>query len=145
MNKYEEMKNRQQQEYNKATEGNLIVAFTESQVYEEMAKIGLNPTERDQLTEIGFGGYIRNSFVDEYNAMFERFDKELKEAMAADETGDGFLHDMFLYEFENPHTFTESVNDILALFGFKSEDLKTDNRLQKAFDGAYFEYLKQRR
>ena len=99
-NFYEELKNKHQQEMNAFPIG---ACFSQKQFEEMMQKWGLTVHDTDKICSIGGGSYVRKSDYKEFIAMGKRFEKERKDAIVADKTGDGYIYQMFLYELAN-HT-----------------------------------------
>ena len=95
MNKYKELRDRQQAEVNALPLG---FAFGKSQFDEMMRGWGLDPEkDLDKIVSIGAGGYIQKKDRSLMHETFDRHRRERKEAIAADQTGEGFIFDMFLY------------------------------------------------
>lgn len=89
MNKYAELRSRQQKEVNALPLG---FAFSNRQFEEMMKGWGLDPEkDLDKIVSIGCGGFIQKKDRTAMNETFDRHRRELKEAVAADQTGGG-LH-----------------------------------------------------
>lgn len=128
MNAYQELKNRQQTEVNAFP---LMAAFSAEQFANGMEKLGLNPEgDTDKIVSIGFGCFVRKSDLPAFHEMFDRHKKELDAAIAADETGEGFICDMFDYELANhEYTYTMCAGDALEALGYTLDDINADQRL----------------
>jgi len=143
MNKYKELKNRHQEELNEIP---LIVAFDAQDLEQEMKSLGLQPNETDAVYKLHNCAYILKSDRDRYNGMLQRFKDEEKQAINADKTGDGFIYDMFFYQFEIHQLFeSEFVYHALkALELTKKDILKSPNLLNgykkafKVFENYYY-------
>ena len=98
MNRYRELKKRQQEEYNAFP---MQYAFSNRQFAEGMAALGLTPEDTDKIYKAPGGGFYRREDSQRLKDMMDRFDRELSEAIAADDTGNGLIFEMFLYELEN--------------------------------------------
>lgn len=133
-NQYMEMKQRQQAEFNAFP---CFFAFSDKQFEEGMKKIGLRPTDT-RLVCSGIGGMIyRKRDSQKLADMMERFDKELKDAIAADDTGDGFIFDMFDYELSNhEYTYTGSTHAAVVACGFAMSQVVGDPRLKHGLEKA---------
>ena len=63
--------------------------------------------------------------------------KEVEDAIQADETGDGFIKDMFLYELRNhEYTYTCEVEETVEACGFTMEQIENDERLRHGLEVA---------
>lgn len=131
MNRYEEMKARQQNIFNAWTPGNMFFAFSKEQFSEGMCELGLDPeTDRKQIYAGPAGSFYRKDKADEFKAMFESFKKEQADAIEADQTGEGFIYEMFLSELINhEYSFTGNVSDALDALGIEPADLDNNDRL----------------
>ena len=110
MNQYQEMRDRQQQEFNALPLG---FAFGQKQFNEMMRGWGLHP-ERDvkKICAIGAGGYIQKKDVELLRQTSARHKEELAAAIEADTTGDGFIFQMFYRELKNhEYGYTGDADD----------------------------------
>lgn len=135
---YRQLKNRQQEEFNKFPLG---FAFSNSQFKEMMEKWGLKETDTDKIYSIGLGGYVRKSDHAAFHEMLSRHSKEFKQAIAEDKTGEGFIYQMFLYELNNhEYGYTGDESDTLDALGYTVEEINSDERLlhglKKAMEAA---------
>ena len=128
MNAYSVLKEKHQKEVNTFP---LKFAFSNKQFEEAMKEWGLQPTDTDKIYKFGNTGcfYLRTD-ADRLHEMFDRHDKEMKEAIAADATGEGFILDMFSYELSN-HEYCVTYNDTdtLDALDLTDEDVLKDTRL----------------
>ena len=93
--KYKDLKNRQSVEVNSFP---MAFAFNEQQFTEGLQKLGVDPCSyRENIVDIGGGGFIRKTDEPEFSAMFLRHKQEMQEAML----DDGFMLDAFAYELSN--------------------------------------------
>lgn len=117
MNKYAELRNRQQKEFNALPLG---FAFGDKQFEEMMKKWGLDPEkDLDKIYSVGYGGYIQKKDAELLHKTRERHDAEMEAAIEADKTGRNFIYQMFLYDLDNHririyrrhrgHTWTRSA------------------------------------
>ena len=134
MNKYQEMKERQQKEVN---EFPMAFAFNKEQFDEGMRKLGLDPSETDKVCRIPAGGFIRLDDVDRLKEMFKRHKQEIRKAIAKDRTGEGFIYDMFYTELCN-HEFsvTYDSSDAIRALGLTQEKVLSDSRLHHGINRA---------
>ena len=136
MNKYMELKERQQQEVNALPLG---FAFGEKQFNEMMVGWGLDPEkDLDKIVSIGYGGFIQTKDRSLMHETFDRHKREMKEAIAADPTGEGFIFDMFLRELENhEYGYTGDMTDALEALGFTAQEVVDDPRLNRGISKAH--------
>lgn len=128
MNKYLELKNRHEKEFN---EFPMFFAFSNKQFEEGMAKFGLKPDQTDMIYKFGnTGGFYLRTDSEKLKEMLTRHEAEMEEAIAADETGDGFIYDMFNYELGNhEYCITWDLEPTLDCLGLTLEEVKADARL----------------
>ena len=136
MNRYADLKQRQQEEFSAFP---MQFAFNDRQFVEAMAALELSPTDTDKVYKAP-GGIYRREDGPRLKAMMDRFDRELQEAIAGDETGDGFIYEMFLYELDN-HEFgyTMDRSDTLDALGYTAEEVLGNPRLKRGIEKAVTE------
>ena len=141
MNRYADMKRRQQQEFGAFP---MQFAFNDRQFAEGMAALGLEPTDTDKVYKAPGGGFYRKEDGPRLKEMMDRFDRELQSAIAADETGDGFIYEMFLAEL-NGHEFgyTMDTEEALDALGYTAEEVLGDPRLKRGIEKAATEICKE--
>ena len=140
MNAYQEMKDRQQKEFDAFPVG---AAFSNQQFQQMMEKWGLTVNDTDKICSIGGGCYIRKADIDAFVALINKTAAELKNAITADLTGDGFIFDMFVYELANhEYCITYDLEDTLDALGLTPEEVIADKRLSYALNKAIKHYLK---
>lgn len=141
MNRYADMKRRQQQEFGAFP---MQFAFNDRQFAEGMAALGLEPTDTDKVYKAPGGGFYRKEDGPRLKEMMDRFDRELQSAIAADETGDGFIYEMFLAELNN-HEFgyTMDTEEALDALGYTAEEVLGDPRLKRGIEKAATEICKE--
>lgn len=135
MNKYAELKQRQQEEFNALPLG---FAFSNKQFAEMMTGWGLDP-EKDtgKIYSVGAGGYIQKKDSELLHQTIDRLDAELKAAIAEDKTGYGFIYHMFLYELANhEYGYTGDAEPVLDELGYTYDQLNADKRLLRGFEKA---------
>lgn len=132
MNKYAELRARQQKEIDAFP---FMFAFSQKQFDEGMIRLGLKPTDTDKIYSIGAGGYIRKTDSAALHEMLDRHSAELQAAIDADETGEGFVKDMFLYELDNHEfSYTWDLEPTLDALGLTMEQVAGDRKL---YNGLY--------
>lgn len=133
-NKYLELKRRHEKEVNDFP---FIFAFSQEQLNEGMKKLGLNATDTDKILSIGYGGYIRKSDKENFFSLNERQEKELKDAIQNDTTGENFIYDMFDYELSNhEYCITMDVSDTLDALGLTIDEVNNNPNLLKGLQKA---------
>ena len=140
MNAYQEMKDRQQKEFDAFPIG---AAFSNQQFQQMMEKWSLTVNDTDKICSIGGGCYIRKTDKEALCALINRLNNEKENAIAADLTGDGFIFDMFVYELANhEYCITYDLEDTLDALGLTPEEVNADKRLSYALNKAIKHYLK---
>ena len=139
MNRYADLKQRQQQEFGTFP---MQYAFSNQQFAEGMAALGLKPADTDKIYKVPGGGFYRREDGSRLKTMMDRFDQELNEAVAGDKTGDGFIYELFLYELENyEYGCTMDLSETLDALGYTPEDIQADPRLSHGLERARLEIL----
>lgn len=135
MSKYAELRSRQQQAVNDLPLG---FAFSNEQFAEMMKKWGLDPEkDLDKIYGIPGGGYIQKKDYPKMQEVYKKNNEELEEAIAGDETGDGFIFSMFLYELRNhEYGYTGDYEDTLDALGYTMEQVQADERLKHGLEKA---------
>lgn len=127
MNQYADLRARQQKEIDAFP---FMFAFSNKQFDEGMIRLGLKPTDTDKIYSIGAGGFIRKSDAPAMHEMLERHSAEMQAAIDADETGEGFVLDMFLYELDNHEfSYTWDMEPALDALGLTMEQVAADAKL----------------
>ena len=79
----------------------------------------LGVTDKNDLLSVGYGGFIRKADRNALDELIEKHDREMKDAISNDTTGDGFIYDMSNYELANhEYSYTWDVSDTLNALGF---------------------------
>lgn len=142
MNKYAELRNRQQEEFNALPLG---FAFGDKQFEEMMKKWGLDPEkDLDKIYSVGYGGYIQKKDAELLHKTRERHDAEMEAAIEADKTGEDFIYQMFLYELDNhEYGYTGDTEDTLDALGYTAEEVLGDPRLKRGIEKAVTEICRR--
>lgn len=98
MNAYAEMKKRHQEEVNALP---MYWAFSDEQFDQQLKKLGLTRNDTGKLCKTFGGGFCLASDAQMIADTLRGHRREMEEAISADETGDGFIKDMFLSELSN--------------------------------------------
>ena len=140
MNAYQEMKDRQQKEFDAFP---MRAAFSQQQFQQMMEKWGLTLNDTDKICSIGGGCYIRKADIAAFTTLINKTAAELKNAIAADTTGDGFIFDMFVYELANhEYCITYDLEETLDALGLTPEEVNADEPLKQGLNKAIKYYLK---
>ena len=140
MNAYQEMKDRQQKEFDAFP---MRAAFSQQQFESMMEKWGLTVNDTDKICSIGGGCYILKADKDALIALINKTATEQKNAIAADTTGDGFIFDMFVYELANhEYCITYDLEETLDALGLTPEEVNADELLKHGLNKAIKYYLK---
>ena len=123
MESYAELKDRQRKEFENLP---IFWAFSKAQLAEGLKDFGLYETETDQLRNLGGGGYCRKSDTHLIIDIMQRHDKELKESIAGDTTGEGFIFGMFDQELANhEYVVTYDTTDALRALGITVDEIES--------------------
>ena len=141
MNRYADLKQRQQQEFDAFP---MQFAFSDQQFAEGMAALGLKPTDTDKIYKAPGGGFYRKEDSQRLGEMMERFDRELAEAIAADETGENFVYEMFLYELDaHEYGYTMDTEETLDALGYTAKQILGNPRLKRGIEKAVTEICRR--
>lgn len=132
METYSELRKRQQEEINTIPMG---AAFSEEQ-FEEMRK-GWGISKKDiveKIVSLGCGMFIKKADLPEFLKMTSRHSKELRDAVDADKTGEGFIFQMFYEEMANhEYGYTGDPDDTLDTLGITMEQILNSDTLSRGF------------
>ena len=142
MNKYAELRQRQQEEFNALPLG---FAFSQKQFNEMMEGWGLDPEkDLDNILRLPGGGYVQTKDASLLHQTTERHDAEMAAAIAEDATGEGFIYQMFLYELDNhEYGYTRDTEDTLEALGYTAEEVLGDPRLKRGIEKAVTEICRR--
>lgn len=130
MNKYIELKQNRQAEINAFP---VHFAFGDKQIEAKIKELKLSkdPKKRaEQIVPIGAGGFVLKEDYPAWNEMWDRLDKAHEKAISEDRTGDGYIHDMFLYELDNhEYSYTMDETEAILSLGYNWDDIRADPRL----------------
>lgn len=141
MNKYRELRDKQQKEVDDFP---MFFAFSNSQFEEGMKKLGLDPKDTKKIYRLGHtGGFYRKTDAPALREMFERHTKEMEDAINADTTGEGFIYDMFSYELANhEYCITYDLEPTLDACGLNQDEVLNNPALLAGLEKAKKDYLK---
>lgn len=142
MNRYKELKSRQQKEFDEVPLG---FAFSEEQFNAMMKGWGLDPDkDLDKIAEVSAVGYIQKKDIAQLKGLTARHKKEMEEAVAGDTTGEGFIYEMFLHELNNnEYGYTGDVSDTLEALGLDLGQVEADSRLKRGLEKAEHEIIRR--
>ena len=142
MKKNKELKKRHEQEFSALP---LKFAFGPKQFDEMMKEWQLDPEQDlDKICTVGYGGYIQIKDADNFIQTQRRHNKELKDAIAEDKTGGGFIYEMFYYELCNhEYGYTRNAESTLDALGYTYNDLLKDERLMCGFEKAINKIIRE--
>lgn len=142
MNKYAELRQRQQKEFDALPLG---FAFSQKQFNEMMEGWGLDPEkDLDKILRIPGGGYVQKKDADLLHQTVERHDTEMAASIEEDKTGEGFIYEMFLYELDNhEYGYTRDTEDTLDALGYTAEQVLGNPRLKRGIEKAVTEICKR--
>ena len=143
MNKYAELRQRQQQEVNALPIG---FAFGNRQFEEMMRGWGLDPEkDLDIIYRLGrTGGYYKKTDAQLIHDTFCSHDAELQAAIAEDKTGEGFIYEMFLCELDNhEYGYTMDTEETLDTLGYTADEVLADPRLKRGIEKAVTEICRR--
>lgn len=139
MNSYVELMNDHQKRVNALP---VMYAFNQQQFNEGMERLGLAPADTDKIVSIGMGGFIRKTDKDLYINTFKQIDQEMKDAIAADKDGTGFIKEMFRYELANhEYCITYDLEPTLDALGLTVDMVNDSPALLNGLHIAKREYL----
>lgn len=105
-------------------------AFCEKQFDEAMHELGLEKDEYDKIYSVGNYGFYRRTDAKALREILERHERDMDEALTADNTGDGFIYTMFLYELHShEYGYTMSTEQTLETLDITDDDLKNNEAL----------------
>lgn len=108
-------------------------AFSKEQYKKILDEWGITEEEAHNgvIKRIGGGGYIKAADEEMIINVIRAFEEETAEAIKADETGTGFIYEMFLYELQN-HEFiiTQDTAETLDALNITEEDIQNSTALK---------------
>lgn len=143
MNRYADMRRRQQQAVNALPIG---FAFSNKRFDEMMRSWGLDPEkDLDKIYKLGdTGGFYKKTDAQLIRNTFNKHDAELQAAIAEDTTGEGFIYEMFLYELDNhEYGYTRDTEDALDALGYTADEVLGAPRLKRGIEKAVTEIIKR--
>ncbi len=136
MNKYLDLKNRHQAEVDAFP---MHFCFGEEQIKKKFAELGLDrEKDLDKIVVIkGTGGFVLKKDAPALKEMLERHSREMDEAIAGDESGEGFIYEMFLYELNNhEYGYTYDASDTLRSLGLTLKQIEANPAMKHGWEKA---------
>lgn len=144
MTTYESYKKMKREHQTEIDNFPIFFAFSNEQFEKAMKEAGLNPEDTDKIVSIGMGGFVKKKDAENFLDMIANHQKEQEKSIAADETGEGFIKDMFLYELANhEYIVTGRFDDTLDAVGLTLEEVKENEALEHGLITARNEYIRQ--
>ncbi len=141
MNRYDELKEKQQNEFNSFP---VAFAFSDEQFKEGMKKLGLNENDTEKVTSIGAGGFIKKTDVKDYINMHKKFEQEIKDEINNQTTGEQFAKDMFESELANhEYGYTLELEDTLDALGYTIDEINNNDNLKNGLKLALERYERE--
>ena len=133
MSAYTELKDRHQKEVNAFP---MFFAFDQEAFDKGMESFGLTPAETNKINKFGGSGrYFLKSDTGRLNEMFDRHERERKEAIDGDTTGKGYILLMFKYELANhEYIYTQDTEDTLNALGLTMKEIEASKPLTRGLD-----------
>jgi len=141
MESYKELQSRQSNEFSELP---IFWAFNNEQFIKGMESLGLKETDKEQVCQIMRGGVCKKSDRQNVIDMLKRHTKEHKTAIEADETGNGYIFEMFDYELSNhEYTYTHDIEPTLDALGLTKEYIEQSAAIKAGMQKAINEQLKR--
>lgn len=139
MENMREFREKQSEEFNEFVKGNIFYLFgTEEEAIETLAKEGLSV---EDVVDIGLGGYLRKTKIDEYEALVMKL-KEERHEFILNNLYDSLIYYLWDYEIEISLSYTyEDVPKVLL--DLSDEEIKANQEvINKAFRDYREEFYK---
>lgn len=133
MNKYLELKEIQQKEFNNFSNKNMFYAFSDEQFNDMLAEFGLNKeTMKGKLLHIaGTGGFLLKTKEKEFDKLNAKHKEEKEQAIKNDKIGNEYIKDMFSCELSNhEYGYTGDLTDTLDYLGLTLEQINNNKALK---------------
>lgn len=132
---YQQLRKAQQEEFDKFP---MFAAFNEQQFADGMRKLGLKPTDMDDILGIGFSCFVRRSDASKLAEMRTRHAQELTLSLL----NPAFAKDAFVTELSNHEfSYTWDVDPALQALGLSPKDIKENPVLKRALEEAVKIYI----
>ena len=141
INEYQELAAKHQKEVN---EFPCFFAFDMKQFEEGMKSLGLKKSDTKLIYKAPGGMFYKKSDSPKLHELLDRHDRERREAVEGDTTGEGYILDMFKTELAN-HEFgyTGDLSETLETVGLTMKGVRSNpallHGLQKALASYHYE------
>lgn len=133
---YIEMRQRQQKEVNDFP---CFFAFSDEQFNKGMENLGLKPNDTAAICRGPIPAmFLKKDDAKSYIEMMKRLDKELREAIAADDGAPGgFICEIFRYELDNHEfAYTGEIEETIDSLGLSIEEIDASESLKAGLRNA---------
>lgn len=143
MNKYLELKEEQQKEFNNFSNKNMFYAFSDEQFNNGLKEFGLTrETMKGKLVRLaGTGGFILKTKEKEFDKLNAKHKEEKEQAIKNDKIGNDYIKDMFSCELSNQeYGYTRDLTDTLNCLGLTPEQIDNNKALKNGLELALAKY-----
>ena len=131
---YQQITKRHQKEFGKLP---IFFAFNTQQFKEGMERFGLKETDILSIFKLPGGGFYKREDSDLIKEWYERTEREFKNALSEDTTGEGFIFEMFDYELSNhEYCVTGDLEETLNAAGFTFQQVESNPALKNGLKKA---------
>jgi hypothetical protein len=124
MNKYVELKKKQEEEFNNFP---CFFAFNRDQLKKGMEKLNLTIKDTDKIYKGCGGMFYKKTDSQRLHDLFSKHATEMKESIKKD---DGYIFDMFDFELSNhEYCYTADITDTLAALGLTENEITKNQAL----------------
>ena len=136
---YKEIRKQQQKEFDEIPK---IFVTNEVDFKKGLKELGLSENDKNKVTAIGFGAFIRKADVLEYNNLQNKFLEEMQLSIMSDKTGEKFVKEMFIEEMKkNKYSQTKDIKPVLFTLGLTMDAVNDFENLRHGLELAKKEYL----
>lgn len=142
-NEYLELLRVQAKWFDHLMRGDYFQAKDDKQFREGMRSLGLDPDrDSDKVFSTGKGAYFKKEHEARIIKILDVFTDMINKAISLDETGEGYIYDMFRYELENnQYILTHDYTDTLRVCGLTMETVQNHPPLRHGLEKATQDYL----
>lgn len=136
---YKDIRKQHQKEFDKIPK---IFVSNEEEFKRGLKELGFSEKDKNKVTAIGLGGFIKKTDILEYNNMQNKLLKELQLSIMADKTGEKFIKEMFLEEMKkSKYSYTKDIEPVLYTVGLTKEIVNDFENIKHGLELAKKEYL----
>ena len=138
MNQYEELIKNKEKEQSKYP----FMFSTLEEMEKEFKEKNINKDKVKYFLDGHF--YIIQEHVDKFNEIAERYEKEIKDRIEQDVTGENFIKDMFKYVLKNEeYGYTLDVSSTLKYLGYTADEVNSNAKLKNGLELAKKEIFRE--